>query len=80
MTLTIHMVEIDNASHNVLGQREFSSADTTIFSVMPWPPDSNHPSIALPDGYHMIGFRFFYLENSITVYVSKGKVVANDPL
>jgi hypothetical protein len=78
MKFAIYLIEIDAASHCFLGQVELNTADAAVFSVMPWPPDSDHPSVPIPDGYHMIGFRFFSVENSITVYLGKGKLVSNE--
>lgn len=75
MKITVHVEEMGVVQGGaLLGSMEFNTADSATFLVAPW-PDSNTPSMVIPDGMHVIGFRYFTNENSITVYVGKGILV-----
>ena len=75
MKTTIHVVAMFEPGNPIIGEYELNTADTAIFSFMPWPPDKDCPGMTIPDGMHMIGFRYFQAENSITIYVGKGLLV-----
>lgn len=80
MKMSVNVIEFSSEGRELplaLGERIFDTADTVNFLVAPW-FDSQTPGMVIPEGYHMAGFRIFTLDNSITVYVCKGKLVSND--
>jgi hypothetical protein len=76
MKITVHVQEMPNNEGwcKYLGEKVFDSTDVSTFLVAPW-VDRDTPGMLIPDGMHIIGFRFFQTENSITVYVGKGILV-----
>jgi hypothetical protein len=74
MILIINVREMDGPYSQDIA---INTADTTTYLVSPW-MDPITPYFQIPDGYHTIGFRYFQLDNSITVYIGKGKLVPND--
>lgn len=74
MKIAIHLIELEAGCTNDVYANEFNTADIATFLVAPW-SDRDTPCVIIPDGMHVVGFRFFSLENSISVYISKGKLV-----
>jgi hypothetical protein len=75
MKITVHVQEMGvTEDEALLGSMEVNTVDFATFLVAPW-KDSDTPSMLIPEGMHVIGFRYFTNENSITVYVGKGILV-----
>ena len=75
MKITVHIQEVGvSQDEALLGSLEFDTADGATFLVAPW-IDRDTPSMLITEGMHVIGFRYFTNENSITVYVGKGTLI-----
>ena len=76
MRMTISLIEVNGVVPNdLIGEQEFNTADVATFLVAPW-TDSETPFLKIPDGFHIIDFRFFAADSSIVVHVGRGKLVS----
>jgi hypothetical protein len=70
--IRVQIVELAN-TENVLSAYEFNTADHHSLLVAPF-SDPELPYLIVPAGWSIVSLRFFSNENSLIVYVGKGKL------